>query len=441
MRSLSIAALIIAAIASEAQAVKVTIETLVSTDTKTHGGQSMVVPFMGGNNQTINQPIFEYRAPSIDRHDVVFVAMSHSFVSKTEKDASGKTIETHISSTGLYHLPQISTLRRPPALITREINKFVRFRDGLDISDQSYDYRSIDIKNKQVAATKLFSQITNQSDGRIGPWSDTTSLLFWQQGRKEVLSLGGCTYSVREGGGAPSGDGVSLGLGPSTVLSTGSQAGCPSSFAPSPYRENVEQLISQLSLDEKQILYRAPSSPDELLLDEPSLSARGNTVVFFDKNLHLQKNGTLDTILSIGQPLPDLGKIQGFCGSDFDGENIVFCGRSQSYETGIYLKVGNQFKTIATSRTKVPGQQRTFSGVRTPKVSGENVLFMESDDSNVYVKFQNQIARIIGRGSVINGKTVTHVNLGKRPISGNQVVFAVIFQDGSSSIVKAKLSA
>jgi hypothetical protein len=437
MRSISIAIFCTASIwgvAPAAQAVKVTFETLVSTDTKTHGGQSILVPLSPG----IKQPMFEYRSPSIDRQDVVFVGLSRSFVSKTEKDASGKTIDTHLSSTGLYYR---NALNRKPQLITREINKFVQFRDGMDISDGSYDYRSIDIKDKRVAATKLLTQITNQSDGRIGPWTDTTSLLFWQQGRRAVLNLGGCTYSVREGGGAPSGDGVSLGFGQASVMSTGSQEGCPTTFAPSPYREKVEQLISHLSLDKKQILYRAASNPDDLLLDEPSLSARGNAVVFFDKNLYLQQDGNLRTLMAIGQPLPDIGKIQGFCGSDFDGKNIVFCGRSDRYDTGIYLKVGDQLKTVVTSRTQVPGQKRTFSGVRTPKVSGENILFMESDDSNVYVRFQNQITRIVGIGSMINGKTVTHVNLGKRPISGNQVVFAVVFQDGSSSIVKAKLSA
>jgi hypothetical protein len=436
MRSISIAAVFCTAIlvvAPTAQAVKVTFETLVSTDTKTHGGQSILVPISLG----VNQPIFEYRSPSIDRQDVVFVGMSRSFVSKTERDASGKTIDTHLSSTGLYYH---NSLNRKPLLITKEINKFVQFRDGMDISDGSYDYRSIDIKDKQVAATKRFTQINNQSDGRIGPWIDTTSLLFWQQGRKEILSLGGCTYSVREGGGNPSGDGVSLGFG-NGVVSTGSQEGCPTTFAPSPYRENVEQFISHLSSDKQQILYRSNSNPDDLLLDEPSVSARGNAVVFFDKNLYLQKDGILTTLMAIGQALPGLGKIQGFCGSDFDGKNIVFCGRSESYETGIYLKVGSQLKTVVTPRTQVPGQKRTFSGVRSPKVSGENILFMESDDSNVYVKFQQQIVRIVGSGSRINGKIVTHVNLGKRPISGNQVVFAVIFQDGSSSIIKAKLSA
>ncbi|NJM48686.1 MAG: hypothetical protein HC860_23060 [Alkalinema sp. RU_4_3] len=437
MRIISIAAFFTASLlgaASAAQAAKVTFETLVSTDIKTHGGQSILVPLSPG----IKLPIFEYRSPSIDRQDVVFVGLSRSFVSKTEKDAAGKTIDTHLSSTGLYYH---NALNRKPLLITKEINKFVQFRGGMDISDGSYDYRSIDIQDKQVAATKRFTQITNQSDGRIGPWSDTTSLLFWQQGRREVLSLGGCTYSVREGGGQPSGDGVSLGFG-NGVLSTGSQEGCPTTFAPSPYRENVEQLISHWSLDRQQILYRAKSNPDDLLLDEPSVSARGNAVVFFDKNLYLQREGILTTLVAIGQVLPSLGKVQGFCGSDFDGKSIVFCGRSESYETGIYLKVGDRLTTVVTTRTQVPGQRRTFSGFLHPKVSGDNILFMESDDSNVYVQFKRQqIVRIVGIGSIINGKTVAHVNLGKRPISGNLVVFAVIFQDGSSSIVKAKLSA
>jgi hypothetical protein len=35
---------------------------------------------------------------------------------------------------------------------------------------------------------------------------------------------------------------------------------------------------------------------------------------------------------------------------------------------------------------------------------------------------------------------VEAIGLGKRPISGNQVVFAARFEDGTSSIIKAKLS-
>jgi hypothetical protein len=149
----------------------------------------------------------------------------------------------------------------------------------------------------------------------------------------------------------------------------------------------------------------------------------------------------LSLLFSPGQQLPGLGKFLEFCGSDFDGKNIVVCGRDKDYNSGIYLKVGNQFKAIATPNKQVTAEKSKSSRYETPKISGDYILFTSSlgPTLHIYVQYKDKITKVISEGGMIKGKKVAAIALGKRPISGNQVVFAARFEDGTSSIIKAKL--
>ncbi len=454
MRSISIAAFFTASIlgvAPAAQAARVTFETLVSTDPKTQGGQSITMPFKL-NNKVLNQPIISYGAPSIDKQDVVFSAQSADFISKTEKDHTGKALNTHTSGLGLYALYQGDSFNGKPFLIARDTGKTFTIPAAPDryVNEitESYAYRAIDIQDKDVAATKIFERSEFLPDFYVGSQSggrdDTATVLLWQpkRDRQQVLTLGTCKYEVRSGfGGTVSSDGVSLARN-STVVITGSLGGCPANFG-ADLPDRGDQLISQLSVGKKQVLYQAALGSDDASIPSASVSARGNAVVFIDRNrLYSRQNGQLTSLFSPGQQLPGLGKFLEFCGSDFDGKNIVVCGRDEDYNSGIYLKVGNQFKAIATLNKQVADGKSKFSRYETPKISGEYILFTSSLGASldVYVQYKDKLTKVISEGGIIKGKKVTSIILGKRPISSNQVVFAAQFADGTSSVIKAKLS-
>jgi hypothetical protein len=454
MRNISIAAVFftasISGVAPAAQAIKVTFETLVSTDTKTQGGQSISMPFTL-NNKVLNQPIISYGSPSIDKQDIVFSAQSADFISKTEKDATGKILNTHTSGLGLYALYQGDSFDNKPFLIVRDTGKTFTIPASpshyANEIMESYSYRAIDIKDKDVAATKIFDRSEFSPDFYVGSQSggrdETATVLLWQpkRNRKEVLILGSCKYEARSGfGGTVSEDGVSL-AGDMSAIITGSGGGCPANFGKDVYNRG-DQVISQLSVGKKQILYQAKLGSDYVSLSSASVSARGNGTVFTDRSrLYSRQNGQLRSLFSPGQQLPGLGKFLEFCGSDFDGKNIVVCGRDEDYNSGIYLKVGNQFKAIATLNKQVAGNNK-FSRYESPKISGEYILFTSSlgPTLHVYVQYKDKITKVISEGEIIKGKQITSITLGKRPISGNHLVFAAQFEDGTSSIIKAKLS-
>jgi hypothetical protein len=438
-------------VAPGAKAVKVTFETLVSTDHKTQGGQSITMPFRLGE-RVLYQPIVAYGAPSIDKQDVVFSAQSADFISKTEKDARGRILNTHTWGLGLYGLYQGEGFDGKPFLIARDTGKTFTIpastQGYANEITESYTYRAIDIKDKEVAATRLFDRSEFSPDFYVGSQGggrdETATVLMWQpkRNRKEVLILGSCKYEARSGfGGHVSGDGVTL-AGNRSVIITGSGGACPANFAADGSNQG-DQVISQLWAGKKQVLYQAKLDSEYASVSSASVSARGNGIVFVDRSgLYLLQNSKLSPLFSPGQQLPGLGKFLEFCGSDFDGGNIVVCGRDEDYNSGIYLKVGKEFRAIATLNKQVGAERSNASRYETPKISGDYILFTSSlgPTLHVYVQYKDKITKVISQGGMIRGKKVRAIALGKRPISGNQVVFAAQFEDGTSSIIKAKLS-
>jgi hypothetical protein len=190
---------------------------------------------------------------------------------------------------------------------------------------------------------------------------------------------------------------------------------------------------------------RIPGTAATLPLKFKNPVAKGPNVLFSDENLYLSKSGVLSTIATIGQDLPNgNGKLQFLCGNDFDVQGVVFCGIGTT--TGIYFKRNQVLTTVVAKGAQVPGENRTFGALEDPKISGSNILFTEflsggeTPLRNLYVKYGGKITKVIGTNSPLKGKTVASFTVGKRPISGDTIVFAVKFTDGNGSVVKAKLS-
>jgi hypothetical protein len=143
------------------------------------------------------------------------------------------------------------------------------------------------------------------------------------------------------------------------------------------------------------------------------------------------------------------------CGSDFSGDRTIFCLTGSGKGQGIYQQSGKSIKPIVTVNTSVPGEKRKFAGIASPRISGSNILFVETRSDvtpsvglfetiaypvkAIYVKKNTGIVKVFAVGGAIGGKEAVGLSVGANPISNNRVVFAVKFKDGSTSVVQADL--
>jgi hypothetical protein len=143
------------------------------------------------------------------------------------------------------------------------------------------------------------------------------------------------------------------------------------------------------------------------------------------------------------------------CGSDFSGDRTIFCLTGSGKGQGIYQQSGKSIKPIVTVNTSVPGEKRKFAGIASPRISGSNILFVETRSDvtpsvglfetiaypvkAIYVKKNTGIVKVFAVGGAIGGKEAVGLSVGANPISNNRVVFAVKFKDGSTSVVQANL--
>jgi hypothetical protein len=146
----------------------------------------------------------------------------------------------------------------------------------------------------------------------------------------------------------------------------------------------------------------------------------------------------------------------GLCGSDFSGARTIFCLAGSGQGQGLYQQSGKAaIMPIVTVNTSVPGEQRKFAGLASPRVSGSNIFFVEMlagvtppvgifetivyPVKAIYVKKNTGIVKVFAVGAAIGGKEAVGLSIGTNPISNNRVVFAVKFKDGSTSVVQANL--
>jgi hypothetical protein len=66
-------------------------------------------------------------------------------------------------------------------------------------------------------------------------------------------------------------------------------------------------------------------------------------------------------------------------------------------------------------------------------VNGGHIAFA-IDGGPIYSDINGSLQRIIGGGDILNGKTINFVTIGPEALSGDELVFAAKFTDGSSGI-------
>jgi hypothetical protein len=173
-------------------------------------------------------------------------------------------------------------------------------------------------------------------------------------------------------------------------------------------------------------------------------------------SLYSAQNGQAREIYGENKAIPNVSlnpAVQ--CGSDFSGDRTIFCLGGRGSGQGIYQELGTSITPIVTVNTPVPGEKRKFAGIASPRISGSNILFVETRSDvtpsvglletivypvkSIYVKKSTGIVKVVAVGGAIGRKKITGLSIGANPISDNRVVFAVKFKDGSTSVVQADL--
>jgi hypothetical protein len=359
-----------------------------------------------------DRPLVALSDASISGQNIAFLGATAPFVSSS----NGQRITTS-RLTGIYSL-----FSGKVGMIRQIENQDTQGPVPPDFRSIVYKLTAPVIDRQDVAFTE---EITNRGQDGRGSFESTIWAL--RSGKLSTLII--CKYSLRDGSFGPS---STLAINQKDVVATGNGFGCPVGIGNSEisrFRQGTRETITK-SVDPGSLYFQ-------------SLKLSGEKVLFSQQNLYLTQKGQLSKIFQPGQPAP----IQKFttdslCGYDIKGNRIVFCVSAQNKGSEIVLRVGNQTKPIVTSQMTVPGESRKFSNLASPSISGENILFVENDVlgpvKGIYVKRENKILKIVGVGSALKGSTVTGLNLGTSPISGEQVVFGATLSNGKSALVKAQ---
>lgn len=185
---------------------------------------------------------------------------------------------------------------------------------------------------------------------------------------------------------------------------------------------------------------------------------------------HFDGEGSaLSLIVDKNTMVPDaLGNFVDFKndGYDFDGTYLAYIDVDSTFgfpptvhRAGVYLAnvTTGQITTVADLDTPKPGTMQTFDPLTTNPgtpflaagVSGGNVLFYATDTSNTHTLYYfdmmtQSIARVIGTGDMLDGRTVTSVGIklaGGAIMDGLRFGFLASFSDGTYGIYVGEITA
>jgi hypothetical protein len=362
-----------------------------------------------------DRPLVELTAPAISGQNIAFLG-STATVTTVAPDPLGE-ITTSSRLSGVYSLfgGKVGKIRE-----VENQNQLIKNPNSPGRYTK-YQLSAPAIYHRDIAFTE---GETILDTGYIP--NETSKLWVLRSGQLSTLSS--CNYSLRSGlsylPGSPD-------LNQTDVVVAGSGGdGCPA---------GPQSQLIRFRQGTRETLGKAYGIGDSLV--SPKIS--GENILFRQRNLYLAQAGQLINVFQVGQSAPSKRfTVAGLCGYDIQGNRIVFCVTAGDKGSEIALKVGNQVRPIITDAMTVPGESRKFSNLSSPSISGENILFAENDVAGpvkaIYVKRENKILKIVGVGTALNGATVTELNLGTSPISGEQVVFGAKLSNGKSALVKAQ---
>lgn len=127
--------------------------------------------------------------------------------------------------------------------------------------------------------------------------------------------------------------------------------------------------------------------------------------------------------------------------------DVAFRGDGAASQQGVYAWIDGALQLIADRNTQppppaeAPGPFFTFPDTA-PSISDGNVAFVTANEifqSYLYVRFNDELIRIVGAGDPLDGKTVNGAAIGPESLDGNLLAFKVFFTDGTAAIYVAIL--
>lgn len=123
------------------------------------------------------------------------------------------------------------------------------------------------------------------------------------------------------------------------------------------------------------------------------------------------------------------------------GANVAFFGAGSSGQQGIYRWVGGVVTRVADRTTAVPGATGTFNSFLLTDVAmdGDRVAFRGTSTTGVngiYTDLGGTLAKVVATGDILDGKTVSAVNIGAMGFEGSTIAVMVGFSNGTGGIYR-----
>lgn len=166
--------------------------------------------------------------------------------------------------------------------------------------------------------------------------------------------------------------------------------------------------------------------------------------IFGSLGIYTDIGGSLNVVADKNTPVPDgVGNFTQFEQLSLDDENVAFFGIDSSGLSGIYTSLGGTLDVVANTNTSVPGGTGNFSNFDEFSTSFDNgnvafIGFDSSSQAGIYTEVGGVLREVIATGELLDGKSISSLNLGSEGLNGNQIAFQVIFDDGSQGIYVAK---
>lgn len=157
-------------------------------------------------------------------------------------------------------------------------------------------------------------------------------------------------------------------------------------------------------------------------------------------------NQQFKVIADFNSVRPPAGKFTGFGQVQIDGTEVYFLSGpvdSASTQGGIYVRpvdASGPIRAVVDSEALIPGTNRRFSFQGAGDFSCSDGLLVfhgrgpQANDEGLYSVYNGAIGRVIGRGDILDGKTVESLRMGPQGVSRGGVVFIAGFADGSRGV-------
>ncbi len=148
-------------------------------------------------------------------------------------------------------------------------------------------------------------------------------------------------------------------------------------------------------------------------------------------------NGFIDVVADETTTVPGgTGTFTQFSAPAISNSNITFLGIKNS-EIGIFSTVGGVLNAVGDS---------DYGGVGVSAIDGENIAFLRSFGSysgyqSIVTNLGGSLTKIIDTDDELEGKSILGFSFGREGLSGNQIVFTAIFDDGSEGLYIAEYEA